>query len=63
MRFNTRKQGKKVVSLSEHKSMMEMLKVLYGNDGVDVNTVKVTKDSTQKDICYNDVGNDKIIEI
>jgi hypothetical protein len=29
-----KRSNKKVVSLSEHKSMMEMLKVLYGNDEV-----------------------------
>lgn len=29
-----KRSGKKVVSLSEHKSMMETLKVLYGNDEV-----------------------------
>ena len=29
-----KRSSKKVVSLSEHKSMMEMLKVLYGNDEV-----------------------------
>jgi hypothetical protein len=29
-----KQNSKKAVSLSEHKSMMDMLKVLYGNDEV-----------------------------
>lgn len=29
-----KRHGKKILSLSEHKSMMDMLKQLYGNDEV-----------------------------
>ncbi len=51
-----RVSNKKVVSLSEHKSMMDMLKKLYGNDEVKNDSTSTEKTTSNETFCNTQRG-------
>ncbi|MCF1193153.1 hypothetical protein LRR18_16310 [Mangrovimonas sp. AS39] len=57
------KRSKKVVSLSEHNSMMDMLKVLYGNDEVKDDSTKKAKGAQEVHGSKRETGTDMVSEV